>query len=490
MSKPLVRAFRHPFIFLSVALLLLNDHLLKTLAHSWATGKLSDFSGLFFFPFLIGVLLQACIPIRIYSRQALYTGFLLTAVVFTGIKTLSAVNGWASDLLTYLYGQPIKIALDPSDCIALVMFIPAWVMWLGIERQKESTAPGKVTYLVLAAGSLAALATAPCASAHQVTRLALDRGLLYAGIGITNRIEDGGIVLASLKRWEDWHVVMYSAYSGTVWQPVPNFQTYAQNPFREPRQMPIIACDPAELNICYRIDGTAEVKESSDGGANWKIAWLPITNREDFRQRLARGKLTDCGKIPDLQTFDLILFPGQTGTTLLVALGNEGLLVHPSDGGWQTIGINPPSNENWWIGITPTPFAARDPGEAINVTASEFLLALTAGLLTWSLLSIWVRRNILHRSEMLTNEKTRIILLPTTIAFACTLLIPAVILYLSPRNAGLLLSPLAYPLWIGLAILAAWHFFSFPHNVPAVMRKLEWYVIPLGLFVFFSVGCR
>src|SRR3972149_6580371 len=40
----------------AVALLLLNDHFLKQAYPSILTGKLSDFAGLFFFPFLLGVL--------------------------------------------------------------------------------------------------------------------------------------------------------------------------------------------------------------------------------------------------------------------------------------------------------------------------------------------------------------------------------------------------------------------------------------------------
>ena len=45
-SPSLLRAFRHPAILLSIATLLLNDHLFKTLTPSWATGKISDFAGL------------------------------------------------------------------------------------------------------------------------------------------------------------------------------------------------------------------------------------------------------------------------------------------------------------------------------------------------------------------------------------------------------------------------------------------------------------
>ncbi|MBN2007155.1 MAG: hypothetical protein JXA21_27640, partial [Anaerolineae bacterium] len=47
-----LRGLTHPLCWLAVGLLLLNDHVLKRAAPSALTGKLSDFAGLFFFPFL------------------------------------------------------------------------------------------------------------------------------------------------------------------------------------------------------------------------------------------------------------------------------------------------------------------------------------------------------------------------------------------------------------------------------------------------------
>ncbi len=50
-----LRCLQHPATWLSIALLLVNDHVLKVLYPSWITGKLSDFAGLFFFPFLLAL---------------------------------------------------------------------------------------------------------------------------------------------------------------------------------------------------------------------------------------------------------------------------------------------------------------------------------------------------------------------------------------------------------------------------------------------------
>ena len=485
MFPPLLRAFRHPIILLSIAVLLLNDHIFKALTPSWVTGKVSDFAGLFFFPFLMGVFLQTWNPKRISSRRSLLISFVLTGIVFASIKMLPVLNVWASGLLSHLFRQTIYIALDPTDCLALIVFLPAWNLWKSIEHHKETTAPGKITYLALAVGSLAVLATSPCPPMQKVTRLAFDGAIVYAGIGFSSQIENIGYILASPQGWEDWHTYMYRQYD--EWQVEPQYETLAKNPFTEPHQMPVTTCDPLVPTHCYRIDGTARVEESRNGGESWATAWQPPASREDFRQRLAGGILFNCGKTPDLQTFDLLLIPGEPASTLLVAMGNEGLLVHPAQGGWQAVGISTAPNDRWGIRIVPTPFAVRSLGEAINTTTSELLLAVTVGLLTWSILSIWMRENILNQIETPTEKKIKSFTLPAKITFLWTLLIPAAIIYLTPRNAMLLLSYLASPFWIVLAGLVVWHIFNLPANIPSTLRQLERYVFLCGIGII-SMG--
>ena len=56
-ERSLATVMRHPAVLGSVALLVLNDHLLKQAYPGWLTGKLSDVSGLVFFPVLLAMLL-------------------------------------------------------------------------------------------------------------------------------------------------------------------------------------------------------------------------------------------------------------------------------------------------------------------------------------------------------------------------------------------------------------------------------------------------
>jgi hypothetical protein len=48
-----LRALSHPYSVAAAVTLAVNDHILKGLAPGWLTGKLSDFAGLFFFPYLL-----------------------------------------------------------------------------------------------------------------------------------------------------------------------------------------------------------------------------------------------------------------------------------------------------------------------------------------------------------------------------------------------------------------------------------------------------
>jgi hypothetical protein len=48
-----LRCLQHPITWLSIALLLVNDHVLKVFSPSRLTGKISDFAGSNFFPFKV-----------------------------------------------------------------------------------------------------------------------------------------------------------------------------------------------------------------------------------------------------------------------------------------------------------------------------------------------------------------------------------------------------------------------------------------------------
>ena len=89
----------HPAALAAIAVLVLNDHVLKQAWPGLVTGKLSDVAGMVFFPlFLQGVceIAQACWKPASWrpSRRVLIAAALATAAVFAAVK-LSPLGGEA-----------------------------------------------------------------------------------------------------------------------------------------------------------------------------------------------------------------------------------------------------------------------------------------------------------------------------------------------------------------------------------------------------------
>ena len=86
-----IHALVHPLWWGSLALLALNDHVLKpgALLPGVVTGKLSDFAGLVVAPALFAVLL------RVRSRRGLILSHVAVGAVFAGSRGRSPISGAA-----------------------------------------------------------------------------------------------------------------------------------------------------------------------------------------------------------------------------------------------------------------------------------------------------------------------------------------------------------------------------------------------------------
>lgn len=126
---------------LAVAVLVLNDHVLKPRFGAMPglgvlTGKLSDFAGLFFFPlFLVDAM-------RVVVRRRVLAGACLaTAIVFSLVKTTSlgheiysvglGVLQWPFRAFVHRGSlpsvRPVRMTMDPTDLVALVSIVGAWL---------------------------------------------------------------------------------------------------------------------------------------------------------------------------------------------------------------------------------------------------------------------------------------------------------------------------------------------------------------------------
>lgn len=355
----------HPASLVSIGLLILNDHLLKVLVPSWLTGKLSDFAGLFFFPFLLAIGLGV-----VFQRASLKTiGVLaigVTTIWFTLIKTTTLGNALTEGMLARLLGMPVQIVLDPTDLLALPVLILTWRLW----NRAEAPRPTRLSWIALGVASLATLATSPCPTNARIDRIYYADGILYAHYSV--------FYSPDLKTaWSHDHYV-FSKDLGHAWEYFCDYRTQKcidiPEAVKSPARLPIVECSRTIPTRCYRIATPDQVEESNDGGRTWQIAWQIPPGRRYYMQRL--GEHGICQRVVDPGPYDLIL-PEIADATTIVAMGTEGVLIRTPEGHWQSRG---------WGWQKPLPFYAQSLDEAFQVVAHEVdLTVLFALFVLWFL---------------------------------------------------------------------------------------------------------
>jgi hypothetical protein len=152
----------HPAILVSLGLLLLNDHVLKTAMPGALTGKLSDVAGLAFFPMLLIAGWELLRALGGRSAQPSLAAALaaagLTGVAFSLAKATpagAASLGWTIGALQWLGTAPARllaghvppllgarVVMDPTDLLALpALAIPVLVMRWRARAATRAAAP-------------------------------------------------------------------------------------------------------------------------------------------------------------------------------------------------------------------------------------------------------------------------------------------------------------------------------------------------------------
>ena len=112
-------ALASPVTVGALALLVLNDHLLKQAWPGPVTGKLSDLAGLVVAPFLVALPL---VVLRV--RRPVPVAIVVTAVLFTLVKATDAGSDVASAALSAVAGLSL-VRRDPTDLLALPALLVA-----------------------------------------------------------------------------------------------------------------------------------------------------------------------------------------------------------------------------------------------------------------------------------------------------------------------------------------------------------------------------
>jgi hypothetical protein len=135
----------------ALALMLLNDHLLKGWFPSWLTGKLSDFAFLFFAPIVL------VFATRARTRPTMLACYAAPTALFVAINLSHTASTAFADLLGLVV--PTQLWPDPTDLIALVI-VPVSLAYLSSQRD-DAEIRQSIQMIVTGTAAFACMATSP-----------------------------------------------------------------------------------------------------------------------------------------------------------------------------------------------------------------------------------------------------------------------------------------------------------------------------------------
>ena len=133
----------HPLFLFSLFLLVLNDWYLKPVFHNEITGKLSDFTGLFAFPFFLGAIFPK------YKKS-------LHFITFIGFLYWNSLLSQPLIDLVNQFGIPIGRTVDVTDNIALISTLLSYQL---LESPPKYAFGPIAKKLIMTAACLAFMAT-------------------------------------------------------------------------------------------------------------------------------------------------------------------------------------------------------------------------------------------------------------------------------------------------------------------------------------------
>ncbi|MBV1851659.1 hypothetical protein [Catellatospora tritici] len=311
----------HPVSLTGLALLPLNDHLLKAWYPGPVTGKLSDLAGMLMFPPLLACLL-ALVP-RLSVRVLGPAALALTGAGFTLVKATSEGARAASQAWSALHG-PSAIRADATDLIALPALALAWWAW---QRSARGTRPGHRTLR-----AVRALVLVPTALVATVATSAPE----WPETNWVGADSSGAILVETIDGYSDEHqALIRSTDHGITFEPVRQTE-----PWR-PQAAQLQDCLGQD---CYRVvPGELHVQSSQDGGRTWATAWQVRGRQlaaltEAYHDRGILGLGVADTPPGNLTSRGLRVFPAGTGYVVIVANGRDGILLRDVDGTWTRLG--------------------------------------------------------------------------------------------------------------------------------------------------------
>lgn len=189
----------------------------------------------------------------------------------------------------------------------------------------------------------------------------------------------------------------------------PNTETVRMFGGEQARQSSL--CLSVDGETCYKIT-EEQVVISRDGGMTWKTDWQIPPGRKLFMTKKAFGLH------PDTAPFDINAVTYGSEYYVVVAMGNQGILVKSPEGNWNRYAVGT---------ALPIPYQAANFEEAIDVLkGSEIYLAVLLAFVCFILLSALSWLTIFYKSENKLSNRIIIsvlplLLLPVASVLACFL---------------------------------------------------------------------
>jgi hypothetical protein len=130
--------------------------------------------------------------------------------------------------------------------------------------------------------------------------------------------------------------------------------------------MPKKECFRDNASICFRISsGQSNVQISQNGGVDWKIDWKSPPGRELYMERHSSFE----GAQLDITPYDLGIFNFEGGDYVIIAMGNQGVMVRNSSGTWERFAVSAKT-----LSAAPIPYRTTDYKELFFNLTWEWLI--------------------------------------------------------------------------------------------------------------------
>ena len=291
----------HPVVLAALAVLLVNDHVLKRAFPGAVTGKLSDVAGPVVLAALLGAAARAAAP-RLEAAAWWATG-----AAFVLVKAVPAANAVV----------PLAGVADPWDALGVIALPLAW---RATRRTPPSWRPRAAVRPVAVVLAVLAVSATSQAGEPEVRRVEASGDLVraYGTDGFDARHE-----WVSADRGETWVRLPVPSRSPAPYSP-PGSGPSTEAP-RKPAPTPYRtrACSGS---LCYQLTG-GDVNESRDGGRTWRLSHAG-----------GRHVLLDVAFVDE--------------RTVVVAAGEAGFLRREGDAAWTVPRVrDADADDDGWLGL-------------------------------------------------------------------------------------------------------------------------------------------